>query len=406
MKNILIISNCAASETESNGRIHLLHYKKYLEEEHIFNFYLTGSPDCKKINYLSFINRDVLKTKIFKSKNCFPKTFKGGKHVNNVRKKRKHPFLSYFLRNWIYKNNNAIIDSLNNVIEKHKIDVIVLWGCNVPFLYDYALKIALKNNIKVITYTGEDYPLKNYNYFTKKPSIFFRSFQKELFNNCLRLYRSSYCNIYASNDLKAAYEDAFSISGGVVVYFSSELKHYSGSVKQCRNIVYAGNLYKDRVKSLVEISNYISKYESTKIHIYGQASNTILKIINKHENFIYHGCLPYEKLVNELICYDLLLHIEGFSDYYKKDCKFAFSTKIADYFMLNKPVFMYGPIDISGIKFAYELNKAYVATSKDELSKLDNVFNNLKSYAIDLKKIDNFFEASTNCERIAAIIEK
>ena len=76
---------------------------------------------------------------------------------------------------------------------------------------------------------------------------------------------------------------------------------------------------------------------------------------------------------------DDLLHIEGFSENYFKDCRFAFSTKISDYLMVGKPFILYGPTEISGEKFYSKLQTHWCITSKEELKRLPHLIKKLVS---------------------------
>lgn len=404
MENCLIISNCAASNSESNGRIHFLNFEKIFNDYKIFNFYLTGCPDCKNITYLSYSIKKAIFSKFlpFYKVQISKKT--GVLHNGKSKHHKKHLLISYLIRNFAFSKNKKILYELEQTIIENNIKILILWGCNVPFLYEYALKLGKKLNLKIITYTGEDYPLKKYNYFSRRPSLIFKIYQQKLYKNCKKLYSESQINLYATEDLKKHYETNLNIIGGYIVYFSSKLKPGDHKIGNSNNLVYAGNLYKERVKSLLEIADYISKYKHVKIEIFGNASKQNARKLKNRKNIVYHGSIPYNDLLKVLNEAGLLLHIEGFSKFYKKDCRFAFSTKIADYYMLNKPVFMYGAEEISGIKFAKKINDKFVATSKSELSKLDSILKGSVTFDLPYDSICEKFDYLKNNELIRTII--
>lgn len=407
MKKILILSNCAASNFESNGRIHLLHYLDYLRNNCLFNFYLTGSPDVENINYLHFSNKDAFKTKIFHSKKSFLRTFFGlGSEAvdSGKRSKLRKPFF-HWARNICYSKNKLFIEKLSSFIKENHIESIIVWGSNVPFLYEYAYKLSIDNQIELFTFTGEDYPLKKYNYLCKTPSLFFRSFQKSLFKNAKLAYAQAKKNVFASEDLLQEYTEKYKCLNASVVNFSSELEEEKSLTKPIKKIVYAGNLYCDRANAIIEIANHIRNKENISIDVYGNGDKKTIKKLCKCSNVNYCKTIPYSELISILKNADLLLHVEGFSDYYKKDCKFAFSTKISDYFMLNRPFFVYGPKEISGVKFALNINPDFVAVCSIELSKLDDILSGKKQYKIDYKKITETFSAKNNSKKMYNIIE-
>ena len=223
---------------------------------------------------------------------------------------------------------------------------------------------------------------------------------------CKQVYEHAKINLYATEDLKIAYEKEIAVSNGAVVYFSSLLKPAKTNNGEIKNLVYSGNLYNDRAKSLIEISEYIANKPEVFIHLFGTLSKKALKFISNCKNIIYHGIIPYNQMVEELYKCDLLIHIEGFSRFYKKDCKYAFSTKIADYYLLNKPFFAYGPLEISGIKFMYQQNEKYVATSQKELNKLDAFFAPNFIYESNYNFISMYFDAEKNRKQVVDIIDK
>lgn len=407
MKNILIISNNAASVSESNGRIHLLQYINYIKGGHIFNYYLNGSPDVNEIKYITFSNRQVFKSKFHLGNvNSLIHYGKPSTQNSNKRsKKSKYAFL-HLMRNFCYSKNNQILKELEKFIIINNINHIVLWGCNVPFLYEYASYLSLNNNIELSIYTGEEYPLKRYNYLSKCPSLFFKPLQKRLYKSSFEAYKQSSLNLFATEDLLNAYKKEFLINNFDVVHFSSSLSRIDNKSKSINKIIYAGNLYNDRVNSILEIAEHIQKSPCVDIEIFGHANKSNLNKLKKFKNVFYKGLIPYNELISKLKDADLLLHIEGFSKYYKKDCKFAFSTKISDYFLLNKPFFIYGPKEISGVNFAYQVNSDYVAVSKDELSKLDSILDGSKRYIVDYEYLYENFSTEKNAQKMFALIEK
>lgn len=393
MENLLIISNCAISKSESNGRISVFSVKKYNPNK-LSNFYLRGVPDYDSCDYLTISPKKALISKLtfglVKAKLVKPQLESA---VNtSLNPKSKKPFY-HVLRSFAFIRNRSLVKQLSFYIKKENINKIMLWGCNVPFIYYLAWKLSKKCNIELVTFTGEDYPLKEYNYINQKRSLNFNIFQKSLRKHCEIAYKMSSENIYATEDLKVLYEEKIGLENGGVSYFKSSLKKAENVNKNysIKNILYGGNLYDDRVKSLLEVAEYLEKFSSVKLSIYGSASDEILSKLKQAKNINYYGTLPFEELVSKIYEADLLLHIEGFSDEYIKDCKYAFSTKIADYFMANLPFFVYGPEEISGVKFCKGLIPDFVAVSHDELSKLDSIILKEKDFDIDYSYIKSIF---------------
>lgn len=393
MENLLIISNCAISKSESNGRISAFSVKKYNPNK-LSNFYLRGIPDYDSCDYLTISPKKALISKLtfglVKAKLVKPQLESA---VNiSLNPKSKKPFY-HVLRSFAFIRNRSLVKQLSFYIKKENINKIMLWGCNVPFIYYLAWKLSKKCNIELVTFTGEDYPLKEYNYINQKRSLNFNIFQKSLRKHCEIAYKMSSENIYATEDLKVLYEEKIGLKNGGVSYFKSSLKKAEKVNKNysIKNVLYGGNLYDDRAKSLFEVAQYLEKFPDVKINVYGSASEGILKQIKTFKNINYCGKVSYEEIVNKIYDSDMLLHVEGFSSYFIKDCKYAFSTKIADYFMTNLPFFVYGSEEVSGVNFCKKVIPDFVAVSKAELNKLDFIITRKKDFNVDYSYIKSIF---------------
>ena len=394
MNNVLVLSNNSVSKTESNGRIHSYFVKEFIPGR-LHNFYVRGIPDVEGVKYLSVFPKKALLSKL--SLGILNVRFNnedGGASGSAKASPKSKKIFFHRIRSFAYLNNRRIIKNLSAYIKENNIDTIYLWGCNVPFLYNYAWKLAKLNNIDLITFTGEDYPIKDYNYISYKKSCSFKCFQRRFQKESRKVYEISKKNVFANEELKELYSNAYHLENGEVNYFKSELSKVDRKVDKIKNIIYGGNLYPERANSLFEIASYIEKYKDVVINVYGNASEEIISKLNEHRNIKYHGLVSYIDLLEETKKADLLLHIEGFSKEYIKDCKYAFSTKISDYFALGLPMFVYGSEEISGIKFCKKVIPEFTSISKDELLKLDEIILGTTKYLFDTSFINNSFKTN------------
>ncbi len=391
MNNVLVLSNNAVSNTESNGRIHSYFVKDFIPGR-LHNFYARGIPDVEGVKYLSVAPKKALLSKLsFGLLNANFNAENGGANGSSKASPKSKKVFYHLVRSFAYLNNRRIIKNLSQYIIKNNIDTIYLWGCNVPFLYNYAQKLAKKNNIDLITFTGEDYPLKDYNYISFKKSLFFKKFQCRFRKENNKVYLLSKLNYFANEELKELYETKLNIKGEIS-YFKSILEKSDRKISKISKILYAGNLYKERANSLCEIADFLVNISDATIFVYGNCSGEIKEKINACKNIIYKGVVDYQTVLKEIYDSDLLLHLEGFTDDYVKDCKYAFSTKISDYLLTGIPMFVYGSKDISGIRFCLNLMPDFVAIKKDELAKLEDIINFKKQYNLDYKIIQKSFK--------------
>lgn len=396
MKKLLIFSNNAASSSESNGRIHMTQFLCYGD---ILNFYLRGNPDLKNVKYINFRYLDALKMKFGVKKKPSTENQPSTK-TNVIGKKGKKPFF-HFLRNKVFSNNKLIINYLHEIIINECVEALIVWGTDVPFLYEYAYKLSELCSIPLVIITGENYPLKKYNYISNKPSLFFSFFQSSLRKWAKKAHQHCSANIYLNSDLKSLYEDEYNIANGYVVFFGSQLSPSTRKISKINNIFYGGNLYDDRVESIIKISQHLDSQEGVIINVYGCGDDNSIGRLKKCKNVIYHGTVAYDNLVDFMYSSDLLIFVEGFSSSYINDCRYAFSTKIADYISTNIPFFCFGPKEISGIKYLYKTNPDITAISEEELYKLVEIING-KNVEIKGREL---FDSKTVSRQVANIIE-
>lgn len=405
MNNILILSNNSVSKSESNGRIHSNLILNYIPN-HLFNFYVRGIPDVDGVDYITCLPREALLSKltfnIKKIKFSKPDIGKTN-NINNGPNSKSKYVIFHILRSFAYLNNKSILCKLRKYVVENKITIIMLWGCNVPFLYRYAWKLARLCNIRLVIFTGEDYPLKNYNYINRE-KILYKFLKHQLYRECKKAYEVSSNNFYCNEELKKIYSSEFSTKNDEVVYFPSNFNKVQKNIdRPIKRILYGGNLYNGRVDSLCDIANLLKDRNDVVINVYGKASDEAINKLKCYPNIKFYGEVQYYQLVEFIKQTDLLLHVEGFSKEYIKDCKFAFSTKISDYFNSGLPIFIYGPKEISGISFAYKLYEKVVATGKNELYKLLDLIDRKTIFDLDYTIVENFFSIKNN--KIFSILE-
>jgi len=395
--NTLIISNNCLSDTESNGRILSLLFCAQ-DDSSLHSYCLCGISDKKDVHYIkmgdvrnikSLLSFGYVKPSIdcYVDSSVTPSVGNGHTH-----KKAIH----YYIRNILYSMNFHIFRYMKRYIKDNHIDSIFLFGSDAPYLYKLARKLAKKCNIPLTIYTCEDYPLKDFNYIEQgkhNKNIFFKLLMRSLKKQVSKAYIVASSSIFNSESLLEDYEKVYKLNNPAVRYLPSVLTKIDYKPRDIKHIVYGGNLYKDRVNSLLDISEVLLEInKDVVIDIYGKASEEDASRLASRSNIVYHGVVDYVKMIEIYKSADMLLHVDGFSDYSILDYKHAFSTKISDCYMLGVPFFIYSPIDIASTKYAYNMNKEYTAISKDELKdKLNNIINNHLPFKVDYEKIKKDF---------------
>ena len=395
--NVLIISNNCLSNTESNGRILSLLFSGY-NNSLLHNYCIGGLSDKKDVHYIRMNDKRNIKSLlsfgyIKPGLDCYVSSGGGTSASNHINHKKA---LHYFIRNIIYSMNFHIVRYMRRYAIDNNIKSIFLFGADAPYMYRLSRVLSRKCNIPLKIYTCEDYPLKRYNYIEQgkhNKSIFFKLLICSLRKQASKAYLVARESLFNSEQLMNDYKSVFKINNPSVRYLPSNMDKVDYKPRDIRHIVYGGNLYIDRINSILDISKALLDInKDVVIDVYGKGDN--IELLSNTPNIIYHGVVDYSKMVEAYKNADMLLHVDGFSSYSILDNRNAFSTKISDCYMLGIPFFIYSPIDIASTKYAYSMNEDYTAISKDELKdKLNNIINNHLPYKIDYEKVKKDFKA-------------
>ena len=307
MARILVVSNAAMSDEESNGRVLNNLLKK--ENNSFLNFCIRGieSSHCQ-IDFIKITDHDALKAFITlgikKPHVSEERELTNQPSAGGNSKKRKTAF-SFLLRNLIWNSRFYSSKKLKQKIDNFDPEVVFLMAADAPFLYKIATKEAKKRNIPLIIYSAEDYPLKKYDYLKQKEKagLNMKIVLRQLRKAAKKAYQLSTANIFNTEELKQAYIDSgFSKKEDCYVVSIPSVLDKCSSTGNNKQITYAGNLIKERCQSLLDVADVLKEIASPyKLVLYGQIVDEEFKnpILN-HPNIDYRGLVPYQQLTNEI----------------------------------------------------------------------------------------------------------
>ena len=93
----------------------------------------------------------------------------------------------------------------------------------------------------------------------------------------------------------------------------------------------------------------------------------IEKELSACDNINLCGFVTYEKVTEVMQNSDILVHAEGYDDFYREDSKYAFSTKIADSLACGTCFLVYAPQEFACTRYLQEHEAAYVVSDEDAL---------------------------------------
>lgn len=407
--NLLIISNAAMCQSDSNGRT-ISRLLETLSVEQKCQFYVYGCPDFSEgHNFYNVTDRDALYSFVKRMKKDGVVKAVQTTPVNkpNQKKIRKTP-LNMLFREFVWKYgcwNNKYLDKwLNDV---NPAAILVVAGDNA-FTLDFARKVAKKRNIPIILYSTEEYPFKNYNYITRKASLFYALWRVKLKNAYKRIEKYTKAAVFNTEALADLYKSTFSYLC-YAVYQSSDIDTVENcKVKKPITVSYLGNLGLNRHKALIQIAEALGEIDQTaKLDIYGKASDSIKDELMKCPFINFKGFIGYGEVVNVIHNSSLLVHAEFGEDFYTRDLKYAFSTKIADSVCSGTPFLIYAPDELVETQFLMKNDCAFVVSEKTELksSLLSAIFDEAeRKRKVDNAKIirEKFF---TNNGQFGAILD-
>lgn len=245
-----------------------------------------------------------------------------------------------------------------------------------------------KTNAKVVLFFGDEF----YSYKSYWPFDF-------LYQLWLRYWvrknlKISSLNYAATPELAAFYSKKFQIPFQVLYKGVAIQQVPNNAINSPVKIIYAGNLWYGRWKTLELLLQGIEKINhnyglSFTMQVYsGTPLTQKMKLALQSEFLTLHGSVDFTTLKHKFQESDIVLHAESFEKKYTKITKYSFSTKIIDCIQSGKCVMAIGPEELSSIHFLQESKAALVAnTTKEIYQILEEVLHNkniLNTLAADM----------------------
>ncbi len=374
MKRVLVISNGCFSLTDSNGRTLAKLFSGY-DPEKLAHLHTYGTPDFNVCsNYYKISDKDALKSFLTR-KPCGSVVVNDNKQVEAApvvgyaRKGQKTPF-KMILREIAWKYSKCRRGALNNWLKEFSPEEILLFAGDGAFLMDLASHIAKEFNIPITVYSTEDYCFKDYNYVTKRKSLFFSIFKRILdksYKNAEKYIKHGFFN---TDMLTEMYADRFRFPCSCMYARSDmDFKPVYGVADMTNvRVSYLGNLGLNRHIPLCDIADALAKVApGSKLNVYGSAKPDVEQALRDNPNIDFKGFVDYEQVVSIIHNSDLLIHTEYDDPYNLLDLKAAFSTKIPDSIASGTPLFIYANENLACTDFVMKHKCGFVAKNSTEL---------------------------------------
>ena len=371
---VLVISHNCFSQTDSNGRT-LGNFFAGWPKECLAQFYIQSAwPDFDVCdNFFRVTDTQAAKALMGK--------VGGGRVTPDMvpvptaavapAKKRNRNALTMLARNAVWNLGAWKKSGFDAWVADFAPQAVLLQAGDNSFMFALARKTASRYGVPLFIYNSEGYYFKDFDYFRAKG----------LAHWCYPLFRWGFCrefrrtqrqtayNFYLCDGLKSAYAAEFD-TPAVTLYTASDLIPVEGAVeREGFTVSYLGNMGVGRHEGLVAIANALQAISPDYyLDVYGKIPNdTVQAAFDACRGIRYKGFLSYDQVTRVMQDSDLLVHTESFTDFYKEDLKFAFSTKIADSLACGRCFLLYAPETMECYRYVAQNALAYAVNTEEGL---------------------------------------
>lgn len=385
-KRILIISNDALAEANSNGRT-LKNLLLDIPKEYLAQFYIHGTPDPDVCAcYYGVSDSDALRAFLHKKK---PQSSKLGSVKTGAPAVEKKPVKNYrnlFLRNVVWQSMQWWTKDFSAFLKTFRPEVVLLQAGDAPFMYRIARRVAKKCRAKLMMFNTENYVLKKRMYAPRpNDNMFFHNLQMASLRHQYRKFMNcaDFC-AYSTDYLEQVHQERYPHSSkSGVFYTGTQMQDCSllAGDESGFSLVYCGNLGVGRAPVLCEMANVLKNVDpEAKLVIYGKFQNEYdEREVCSLDNVDFRGFVAYEEIPHALAKASLVIHCENIDRL--ENLKTAFSTKIADCLACGKPFLVYATRAYPFVQYLEQNQAAHIAEDEQEL---ETVLRNCmldKSYA-------------------------
>lgn len=388
MPSVLVISNNCFSKSDSNGRT-LANLFVGWPKENLAQFYIQNTePEfdyCEQ--YYRLTDRQALASLYGKRPDGVISLghVMNQSHESTPAQRRKRNALSMIVRDFVWSSGHWKTRYFNEWLSEIQPDIVVLQAGDCPFMFYLAVDIKRQYNAKLLIYNTEGYYFKDFDYFRAKgiAQIFYPLFHRRLKRAVNKAYNCCDFAVFNCEELESDYKRVFTIQSKVIFNATSLHPCHNPWKKETDSFttIYAGNLGVGRAESLVLVANALhSISKEYSIQVYGKLPNDkIADLFSNCEGIDFRGFVSYDKLISIQQEADLLLHVESFDSFHRKDSKYAFSTKIADSLALGTCFLVFAPSEFASSRYLIQNHAAHVVTEQVALEgTLRKIINDLE----------------------------
>ncbi len=316
----------------------------------------------------------------------------GSRIFNIIKRSRLQIF--FWLRNLIWKMGRWESKELKSFIDDFNPDLIFAQVQDCMYLNDLIVYIQEYTKKPLLLYAWDDvYSLKQ---FSLSPLFWIDRFCQR--KSLRKLMKHSELLYTISKEQTEEYKKLLKKDTRILYKgYSFDEKPIVSEVNAPIRMLYTGNIYSGRYKTLKELCRELSVINKDNIKVQLDIySGTPLSekeksALNMENTSKFLGSISEREVQEKQKEADILLHIEPFSLKGKLICRLSFSTKLVDYFYNGKCVFAVGDKVCSSMKYLKRYDAAIVSESIDEMKE------NIKRIAYNKELIKTYAEKAWEC---------
>ena len=369
---VLIISNDCISNVTSNGRT-LRNFLQGWDRDKLAQFCIHNVfPDFETCSqYFCVSDQDALRA--FKTgKSASGEMILAKEHNTGAQTgHNKRNALTMMIRNLVWDSMRWAGENFFRWVDTFAPELILLQAGDCSFMLKLARKLSVRYHIPLVIYNSEAYYFKDFDYFCSNgiEKFFYPMFLKQFRFQFRKTIQQADMSIYCCDKLKNDYDTEFELPS-TVIYTATQMKPLPK--KHCGKsltVSYLGNLGVGRHEGLIEIANALQMISPDYyLDVYGKIPNSYVEEAFKQcEGIRYKGFVNYDEVIRIQQTSDILVHTENFSEFYRKDLKYAFSTKIADSMASGVCFVLYAPAEMACAEYLTDNSAAHLIDSKEKL---------------------------------------
>ncbi len=367
---ILVISDVPWSDDNSVGNTYSNIFKNMKGVEFANLYCKPGIPNSKIVKkYYQITEKKLLMDLIGKK-------YQESEIQNAQPKKKEHKlydmarilrFQAFFIiRELIWKIGRWRNKKLDEFIDEYKPDIIFSFCLESIYYIDVIEYCRNFSNAKLALFFADDV----YSYIKRNPLYviykhYSRIKMKDLVNTSDLIYGATpqLCDEYSvifKKRIKLLYKICENISNNKL------------DVNFPLKIIYTGNLFYGRWKTLALIAKSIKEINSNGIKVQlsiyttGLTTKKMDNVLNLEGASRLLGAIPYEQVKEELRNSDIVLHVESFDKKEIRKTRLSFSTKIVDCMQSGSCLLAVGPVETASVKLLKDYKIAQVVSSNNK----------------------------------------